>query len=61
MEMAPKTMDRLKTLRDKTEAASYAEVVRRALQLYEAMIEEHEHGSEISIRRKDGDIVSVFT
>lgn len=46
-------MLRLKKLRDRTEASSYAEVVRRALQLYEALIEEVDAGAEISIKKEE--------
>ncbi len=52
-EMQPESIDRLKALRDRTEAASYAEVVRRALQLYEYVIEEADKGSELSIRSEE--------
>ena len=52
-EMQPESIDRLKALRDRTEAASYAEVVRRALQLYEFVIEEADKGSELSIRSEE--------
>ena len=52
-EMQPESIDRLKALRDRTEAASYAEVVRRALQLYEFVVEEADKGSELSIRSEE--------
>ena len=47
MDMPP----RLKRLQDMTEAASYAEVMKNALRLYEALIEEVEAGNEIMIKR----------
>lgn len=47
MDMPPKSLERLKRLQEKTEAASYAEVIRNALQLYEALIEEVESGAKI--------------
>ena len=50
-------MERLQKLKDKTEAASYAEVIRNALRLFEALVEEHEKGAEFSLRRPDGEIV----
>lgn len=53
MDMPPKSVERLKKLQEITEAASYAEVVRNALQLYEAMIIEVEAGNEIFIKRGD--------
>ncbi|MBS0279393.1 MAG: ribbon-helix-helix protein, CopG family, partial [Proteobacteria bacterium] len=42
LEMPPQAMDRLTRLKEKTEAASYAEVIRNALRLYEALVDEHE-------------------
>ena len=44
-------------MKDKTEAASYAEVIRNALRLFEALVEEHEKGAEFSLRRPDGETV----
>jgi Arc/MetJ-type ribon-helix-helix transcriptional regulator len=55
LELPPSSMARLKALREKTEAASYAEVLRNALRLYEAMIEEAERGNDVIIRRKQGE------
>ena len=51
MDMPPKSVERLERLRDITEAASYAEVMRNALRLYEAMIDEVEAGHEILVKR----------
>ena len=34
LEMPPQAMERLQRLKDRTEAASYAEVIRNALRLY---------------------------
>ena len=51
MDMPPKSVLRLKRLQDITEAASYAEVVRNALRLYEALIDEVESGNEVMIKR----------
>ena len=51
MDMPPKSVERLKALQEKTEASSYAEVVRNALQLYEALIEETDNGGRILIER----------
>jgi hypothetical protein len=49
-------MRRLDALRTKSEAASYAEVIRNALRLYEALIEETESGKQFLVRDKDGAI-----
>ena len=47
-------MERLKAIKVKTEASSYAEVVKNALRLYEALIEETENGKEFLVRDKTG-------
>ena len=59
LDFAPRSMERLNTLKLKTEASSYAEVVKHALQLYEALIEETESGKQFLTRDKDG-VVSPF-
>jgi hypothetical protein len=57
LEMPPQAMARLQKMKDRTEAASYAEVIRNALRLYEALVDEHEKGSEFSLKRPSGEIV----
>ena len=57
LEMPPQAMERLQKLKDSTEAASYAEVIRNALRLFEALAEEHAKGSEFSLKRADGETV----
>jgi Arc/MetJ-type ribon-helix-helix transcriptional regulator len=57
LEMPPQAMVRLQKMKERTEAASYAEVIRNALRLYEALVEEHEKGAEFSLKRADGEIV----
>ena len=52
-------MERLNTLKTKTEESSYAEVVKNALRLYEALIEETESGKQFLIRDETG-VVSPF-
>jgi len=56
LELPEKSMERLTALKDATEAASYAEVIKNALRLYEAVISETENGSEFLIMRKDGTV-----
>lgn len=51
-------MERLQKLKDRTEAASYAEVIRNALRLFEALVEEHERGAEFSLKRAGGETVA---
>lgn len=53
-DLAPRSMDRLNTLKHKTEAASYAEVVKNALRLYEALIEEAEAGKQFYVKDEAG-------
>jgi Arc/MetJ-type ribon-helix-helix transcriptional regulator len=57
LEMPPQAMERLQKLKDRTEATSYAEVIRNALRLFEALVEEHEKGAEFSLKRADGEVV----
>lgn len=57
LEMPPQAMVRLQKMKERTEAASYAEVIRNALRLYEALVEEHEKGAEFSLKRADGETV----
>jgi hypothetical protein len=53
-DLPPKSMERLNALKAKTEAASYAEVLKNALRLYEALIEETERGNEFMVRNAEG-------
>lgn len=58
LELPPQAMERLQRLKEKTEAASYAEVIRNALRLLEALVDEHEKGSEFALKRPDGETVA---
>jgi hypothetical protein len=58
LEMPPQAMERLQRLKEKTEAASYAEVIRNALRVFEALVQEHESGSEFSLKRPSGETVA---
>ena len=57
LEMPPQAMVRLQKMKERTEAASYAEVIRNALRLFEALVDEHEKGAEFSLKRADGETV----
>ena len=57
LEMPPQAMVRLQKMKERTEAASYAEVIRNALRLFEALVDEHEKGAEFSLKRADGSVV----
>lgn len=54
--------ERLDSLVRRTEAASYAEVIRNALRLYEWVIGELEEGRNIALQDADGSfrVVQVF-
>ena len=55
LELPQKSMSRLTELKEKTEAWSYAEVIKNALRLYEALIEEAEAGNRFQIKSSEGD------
>jgi hypothetical protein len=56
LDFAPKAMERLNALTAKTEAASYAEVVKNALRLYEALIEKTESGKQFLVKDEAGTV-----
>lgn len=56
MDLPERSFERLKALKEKTEAVSYAEVLKNALKIYEAIIQEIDSGNEIMIKQKDGQI-----
>ena len=58
LEMPPQAMERLQRLKEKTAAASYAEVIRSAVRVFEALLQEHEQGAEFSLKRPNGETVS---
>ena len=58
LEMPPQAMQRLQRLKERTEAASYAEVIRNALRLFEALVDEHEKGAEFALKRADGETLA---
>jgi hypothetical protein len=53
LELTPRSHQRLQAMRDRTEAASYADVVRQALRLYEYLVGIAERGASFHV--KDGD------
>lgn len=55
LELPDEAMGRLKRMRELSEAASYAEVIRNALRLYEKLVEEERSGGEVflTIRREN--------
>jgi Arc/MetJ-type ribon-helix-helix transcriptional regulator len=53
-DMPEQAVARLQVLKSKTEATSYSEVVKNALRLYEAIIQESEAGNSFLVRTPDG-------
>lgn len=56
LDLPEKSLGRLQELKLKTEATSYAEVMKNALRLYEAIIEETDAGSSFLVRTSKGEI-----
>ncbi|WP_395404148.1 hypothetical protein ACHMW6_34875 [Pseudoduganella sp. UC29_106] len=56
LELAEKSFERLNALKDKTEAASYAEVMKNALRLYESIIAQHDAGKRLCLKDSNGNI-----
>lgn len=56
IDLPEKAMERLEDLKTKTEAISYAQVIRNALRLYEAIIVEAEAGGSFLVRTANGDV-----
>ncbi len=54
LELSPVSMKRLRSLKDKTEASSYAEVTKNALKLYEHMIDLARSGDTLLVHDKKG-------
>ena len=57
VEKPEKSMARLIALKEITEASSYAEVLKNALRLYEAVIAETESGKQFYVKGADGNVV----
>ena len=53
------SFDRLEAIKEETEAASYAEVIRRALRLYEGLLAETREGGKLVVLRDDGSVEDV--
>jgi hypothetical protein len=56
MELPQPSIERLKFLKDKTEAASYAEVSKNAYKLYEMILTLQEAGNTIVLREPSGNM-----
>lgn len=56
MDLPERSLARLQALKELTEAASYAEVMKNALRLYDALIKEAEQGNTFQVRTSSGEI-----
>ena len=54
LDLPEKSMARLQDLKTRTEAGSYAEVIKNALRLYESVVTEAEAGASFQLRMPDG-------
>ena len=54
LELSESSIQRLRALRDKTEAASYAEVIKNSLRLYEALVKEADEGGQLFVKDREG-------
>ena len=55
MELPKSSFERLKAIKRKTEASTYAEVMKNALRLYEELIDQSEKGNQFMLKNKEGD------
>lgn len=62
MKMPDESWARLDALKAKTEGASYADVIRSALRLYEWIVGEMENGTDFGMRKAGGqfEVVHIF-
>jgi len=56
LDLSEKALGRLQDLKEKTEASSYAEVVKNALRLYEAILAEFEAGNSFMVKTPSGEM-----
>jgi len=56
LDLSARAMVQLAELKEKTDAASYAEVFKNAMKLYDGIITEIESGATFLIRDKDGKV-----
>lgn len=59
LEMSLQVRERLESLRERTDADSLTEVVRRSLAVYEFLQDGIETGGRVMLRRKDGTELEV--
>lgn len=54
IDLAPQSYERLKRLKEITEASSYTDVLKDALRVYEYLVESTDRGERLSVTDKDG-------
>jgi hypothetical protein len=59
MELPETAMQRLKTLKDKTEATSYSDVTRKAYRIYEKMLDLNDAGYAMYLKDKSGNMKEI--
>jgi hypothetical protein len=59
MELSQSSFDRLNRLKDMIEAASYTEVMKDALRLYEYVVQKDTEGSNFLVKSKNGDVSEI--
>ena len=60
LELPEISFNRLKILKDSTKSASYAEIIKNALRLYESPVTEEENGNKVVIQRKNGNDIELI-
>ena len=59
MELSQNSFERLNRLKDMVEAASYTEVMKDALRLYEYFVQKDNEGAQVQVRSKDGNVSEI--
>jgi len=59
MDLSPRSWERLKKLKDLSEASSYADVMKEALKLYEFLLIQEENGTEFFLKKKEADTIPL--
>ncbi len=59
MDLSQNSFDRLNRVKDMSEAASYTEVMKDALRLYEYVLEQDQEGSKFLVKTANGEISEI--
>ena len=60
LDLPEKAWARLQQLKERTEAASLAEVIKNSLRLYEAFYEEEEAGNSFMVKTPSGELKQIL-